>query len=447
MKFTLLKNRDLNNVVYSVLSYVITPVILIVSTPLLLDNLGGSRYGIWVLINSLINVLGISNFGLGNAFIKIGSEYEASKDQLGFNQLFTVSFTLSIILAIAISLSTYLFGGYIFPVFFDNTGIEEMMPVAHLVGGIVGLRIINSVISGSYMARQRYDLNSKISIGFNLFTSIIFTILAILFKDIQVLVLSLFISTIALLLINIFIAKHNNPQLVFKLAIRKPTLQKIIGYGIYSWLQLIISAINSQADKLIVGGLLGPAALGYYSVCMQLVAKIHEIPTAAAAFLVPKFSTLYELRDGENIRSVYSKAMLYKSIFIIASGILAFILAPQILGIWIGSDFAGKHADLFRLLTIATSIGAFGVIPYYCLNGTGFVRFNTIISLATSGSSIILLFLLAPQFGDIGIGLSKLVSIPLVIVSIYVIRNKVFRRNAAGEETDAQMNGLNVKAQ
>lgn len=447
MKFTFYKNRDLNNVLYSILSYVITPVILIVSTPLLLEHLGASKYGIWVLINSLISVLGISNFGLGNAFIKIGSEYEASKDQIGFNQLFRVSFTLSIILAIVVSLSTYLFGGYILPLFFDSTGIREMMSVTHLVGGIVGLRIVNSIISGSYMARQRYDINSKISIAFNLFTSIIFTFLAVLFKDIRVLVFSLFISTIALLLFNILVAKYNNPQLVFKLAMRKSTLQKIIGYGIYSWLQLIISAINSQADKLIVGGMLGPAALGYYSVCMQLVAKIHEIPTAASAFLVPKFSALYEHKDVDNIRSVYSRAMLYKSIFIIFSGIFAFILAPQILGIWIGSNFAEQHADLFKMLTIATSVGAFGVIPYYCLNGTGFVRFNTIISLATSASSIMLLYLMAPKFGDIGIGLSKLVSIPLVIISIYVIRNKVFKLNAVGEESNSQINELNVKAQ
>ncbi|GIO52442.1 oligosaccharide flippase family protein [Paenibacillus cineris] len=441
------KNSDSKNVLYSVLSYVITPMILVISTPMLLSNLGSSNYGIWVLINSLINVLGVSNFGLGNAFIKIGSEYEATANNAMFNQLFSISITCSVILAITVNLFTFLFGGYLFPLFFGSTGMTEIMSVTYLVGGIVGIRIINSVVSGSYMAKQRYDINSKVNIAFNLITSITFTVLALFYKDIKILVISMFIFTVLFLFFNICIAKKINSNLSFKpYLFNKIIFKKIFSYGIYSWFQLIISALNAQADKLVIGFLLGPAVLGYYSVCMQLVVKIHEIPTAAAAFLLPKFSSLYESRNLAKIREVYSKAFLYKSIFIVLSFSVAYIFASPILSIWINSEFAHQHVKLFRVLAVSTSIGAFGIIPYYCLNGTGYVKINTVISLTTSLSALILLYFLIPHMGDIGTGVAKLVSVPLVVFSIYLVQRKIFRLNSE-QEPNVNVKEFHMKTQ
>ncbi|SMF92160.1 Membrane protein involved in the export of O-antigen and teichoic acid [Paenibacillus uliginis N3/975] len=434
---SLKKNRDFNNVLFSVSSYFITPVVIIISTPMLLKNLGSANYGIWVLINSLINVLGISNFGLGNAFIKIGSEYESSQNNTMFNQLFSVSFTLSIILAIVFNVITLVFDTSLFPLLFGISGMDSILPVIHLVGGVVGLRIINSVISGSYMAKERYDINSKVNIAYNLITSILFTVLAFMYKDIKLLVIFLFISTVLLLLTNAFIAKKVNSSISFRLLLNKLVFLKIFNYGIYSWLQMIISALNNQADKLIIGFLLGPNALGYYAVCMQLVIKIHEVPAAAGAFLFAKFSSLYESRKITEIRGLYLKAFLYKSIFIISSSSIAFVFANPILTLWINSEFASQHMTLFRVLVIAVAIGAFGVIPNYCLNGTGFIKINTVLSLSTSISIFSLIFILVPYYGDISTGLSRLVAIPLVVFSIIFVHRKILKVKFDQEEVSA----------
>lgn len=95
------RNRDFNNVIYSLLSYCITPVVLFISTPLLLRHLGDQQYGLWILIQSVLNVLAVSNFGLGNALIKLGSESDSEER---FNALFRVTLTLSVILAVSASL-------------------------------------------------------------------------------------------------------------------------------------------------------------------------------------------------------------------------------------------------------------------------------------------------------------------------------------------------------
>lgn len=428
------KNRDLNNVLFSISSYFITPIVIIITTPMLLKNLGSADYGIWVLINSLINILGISNFGLGNAFIKIGSEYESSENDSMFNQLFSVAFTLSIILSLVIITLTLLFDTFVFPMFFGTSDVNSILPVIHLIGGVVGLRIINSVISGSYMAKQRYDINSKVNIVYNVLTSILFTGLALIYKDIKLLVIFLSISTVLLLLINAFIAKKVNSNLLFRLRLNRSIFMEIFKYGIYSWLQMIISALNNQADKLVIGSLLGPSVLGYYAVCMQLVIKIHEVPAAASAFLFAKFSSLYESKQTAQIGKVYSIAFMCKSIFIIIASLVAYVFAHSILTLWISLEFANLHTDLFRLLVLSVAIGAFAIIPNYYLNGTGFIKINTALSLSTSVSIFTIMSILIPYFGDFAAGLSRFVAIPLVVFSIIFVNRKISNGSVNTEE-------------
>ncbi|WP_199620947.1 oligosaccharide flippase family protein [Paenibacillus alkalitolerans] len=441
-KLSLLKkNGDFKNVFYSVLSYCITPLVLIVSTPVLLKNLGDENYGIWILINSVINLLGISNFGLGNALIKIGSEYEPTDENNDvFNELLNVSLTLSVIVAILLNIIILLFGMYLFPVVFGSSGMETILPLTYFLGGVVGLRIINGIISGSYMARQRYDINSKVNIVYNLVMSITFTILTMIYKDIHVLVLYLFLSSIFLIILNAIIAKKVTPSIEYKFLLKRTTVFRIINYGIYSWFQSIVSSLNAQADKLIVSALLGPKALGYYTVCMQLVIKIHEIPAAAGGFLLAKFSGLYERNDMQKIRGLYAKALKITALFIIISSIFTFIFAYQILSLWITTEFANQHTALFRLLVVSISLGAFGVIPYYFLNGTGHVRINTVLSLITSLSTTGILFLFIPYFGDIGTGMARFVGIPLVLFSLCYVHFMIIKQKQQIEGFKKELN-------
>lgn len=422
------KNKDFNNVFYSLLSYCINPVVLIITTPILFGNLGSGNYGLWILINSVLNILGISNFGLGNAMIKIGSEKEAEENISVFNDIFSVTLSLSFILALSLNILVLIFGHYLFPLL-SNVGSGSILEISYLLSGIVGLRIVNGIISGSYMAKQRYDINSKVNILYNLITSLLFTVIAITSGELNSLVLCLFISTILLLIINFIISNRLIPGLKYSLYFNKKTSIKIINYGLYSWFQVILSAINSQADKLIIGGLLGTNVLGYYTICMQIAAKIHEIPAAAGGYLFAKFSSLYETKNYLKIRDVYLQALRFSVFFIAVFAIVIFLFSKVILSIWISPDFANQHIELFKILIISVSLGAVGVIPYYFLNGTGFVKINTWISLFTSLVISCSYFLLVPYFEVMAIGIGKFLGVPLVVFSLYFIQQKVLKKS------------------
>lgn len=416
------RNRDFNNVIYSLLSYCITPVVLFISTPLLLKYLGDEQYGLWILIQSVLNVLAVSNFGLGNALIKLGSECESEER---FHALFRVTLTLSVLLALSASLLLLLFGTYLFPLLVQTEGLDTVLSVSYWLSGIIGIRIINGILSGAYMAKQRYDLNSKVNIVFNLASSIGFTLLAVMYGDLRVLVQWMFAFTVLLAAGNFIVTRRALPGLRYAPYFERDSFRKLFHYGIYSWGQMLISTLNAQMDKLIIGGFLGAKVLGYYTVCMQVVVKIHEIPAAAGGYLLPKFSSLSKGDDRREIRRTYHQSLVIAISFVGAAGVAAFVLARPILSLWISPEFAEAHYVLFQVLVLSVSLGALGVVPYYCLNGTGYVRLNTVISLLTTLATMAVFLLLIPRYGAVGIGLGKFVGIPLVVFSLYFVEKRV----------------------
>jgi O-antigen/teichoic acid export membrane protein len=402
----------------------------------MLKYLGAEDYGLWVLINSIVMVMTFSNFGLGNALIKLGSECMAQGDEdsnVRFNRLFGVTFTISIVVSVLLMLLITLCGQPVIALFVGDKDVSGIMHMSYLLGGVTVMRVFNSVVAGAYMAKHRYDLNSKVNIATNLISSIVYTILAVYVGDLTVLVITLLVTSMIQVGLNVIIAKKVLPDIRFQLQLERESLRSVISYGFYSWMQALNSTLLTQADKLIIGWQLGLSALGYYTVCSQLVFKIHEIPVVAGSYLLAKFSALYEAGDHKRIKNVYIKAMMVKGAFIIMSVAFLCIFAKQILTLWISPEFAHDHSTFFQMLSIGMAFFALGVIPYYCLNGTGFIRQNTFLAYLTTMVSIGVMPLLIPQFGIYGVAIGKMATLPVMIYLIYFVDRKVVRRDDSGD--------------
>jgi lipopolysaccharide exporter len=84
------------------------------------------------------------------------------------------------------------------------------------------------------------------------------------------------------------------PQLHFKRA----DIKGYVGFGLYQMGERTLNYLSSRADQLIIGLMLGPEALGYYSlawnIVMQPVAKINPILTRVA---FPLFAQVQDQKD------------------------------------------------------------------------------------------------------------------------------------------------------
>ena len=443
---SLKKNGDFRNIFFGLLSYFITPVALFFSTPLLLHHLGSSAYGVWILINSIVIFMTFSNFGLGNAMVKLGSEYiQDSEDEKNqFNRLFNVTFTLSIIATFIIMILVAILGPFLLKIIIKEYTGSEIRIMCYLLGVIVSSKVMNSVIASTFMAKQRFDLNSKINICINLISVFVYTSIAVLTGSLMLLISALLISNIVLLLTSALIAKKIIPELKFTLYLNRELTRKVISFGVYTWFQALSITLLGQLDKIIIGSVLGPSALGYYSVCMTLAFKIHEIPVSAGGFLLAKFSSLESAQKYDETKMSYHRAFLIKTIFIICSTFIMVAFGKNILSIWINPEFAAQHYRLFQSLAIGVGSGAFIILPFYYMNAAGFVRLNSILSLATTSISIGLLYVLIPYNGLYSVAIGKLACIPFIMYALFFVQRKLRNKTQVDTELKTVENSMGV---
>jgi O-antigen/teichoic acid export membrane protein len=171
--------------------------------------------------------------------------------------------------------------------------------------------------------------------------------------------------------------------------------------------------IFNQVDRLIIGALLGPAELGYYSVCAQAAQPIHGLTASGLHFLFPHFSA----RRATGTPAGFRRVMIIA--FWCNAGAAVLLAAPlalfsrQFLSVWMGASFAEHTASLLTLLAIASGFLALNVAPHYTLLALGQVRYVTVLNLVAGAAMLLAMALLIPRFGLLGAALGRLIYGPV----------------------------------
>lgn len=422
------KNKDFKNIFFSIISYLIFPIITFFSTPILINNLGIDSFGIWMLLNSLISILSISNMGIGNTIIKFGAEYIARSEYQQFVKLISLANFITIIIGLFLSCIFFFTAEYIAELFFKlETSVIEDIWAFKLIGVIVSVKIITSIYSSTIMAYERYDIINKVNILMNSSLSIGSIILVNLEYQLNDLIIFLAIISAISFFIFYFAAKKQLSAISLIAKYDNNLFKSSLSFSIQSWIQSIVNVVYSQTDKILLTIFLGPVALGYYTACMQLASKIHEIPVTASAYLYPKFSNLKAANENNRLKVIYNNAFTIKIIFITILGILVFLFADPILKIWIGEDFAKEAKTVLRILSFAFFALGLGIIPYYFLNAIGYIKLNTKLGIISSVLTITFTLILTPTIGVFGAAFARFVSFPMACISIYIIYKKILK--------------------
>ncbi|MCZ8519329.1 MULTISPECIES: lipopolysaccharide biosynthesis protein [Paenibacillus] len=411
------KTRDFKNLTYSAMEFIVNPMITILITPLLLKMLGAEFYGSWILMGSIIAILSVTNLGVSSSVVKFGSAYLETNDYASFNRVLRFTMALCIAIGSATTLLLYLLGPSLLFLFQNVTGEtgEQIVEATRVLGAVVGVKIISSVFAAVCMAHHRYDVLNKTNMLVNVITNLMSVVLVYLgFKLLGLVVLMLLMSVCAAAF-QYAIGRRMSPELIYTPRWDREASRTVLGYGMYSWLQVISSVIYTQIDRVIISSTLGPAALGVYSVCMQLAAKLHEVPAAAGAFLFPKFSSLRETGNLEQLKKVYIFANKVVILAVTSLSVPMLLYADSILTIWISPEFAVQAASLLRLLVVGVASGTVAIVAFYYLNGTEYVKLNTGINFGTSAATLLGSLLLVPLLGIPGAAFSRMLGFPIGI--------------------------------
>lgn len=125
-------------------------------------------------------------------------------------------------------------------------------------------------------------------------------------------------------------------------------VKELFRLGKYSFGTLAATNMLKSADTFLIGAFMGPAAVGLYSIPLRLV-EVLEIPLrSAVGTAFPRFSSLYNLGDKQELRVLfYQYAGVVSWLFIpVLAG--CFVMADYLV-VWLGGEAYASSAGIFRV--------------------------------------------------------------------------------------------------
>lgn len=402
--------RDAKSAFYNVLDYISQPFLLLVATPVVVRHLGLEMYGIWAVVNGLAGGLAIFGLGIGDATIKHVAACRGRSDYPGAARVFEATLSLSVTTAVIGGGIVFLAANVIARYAFHMGAGERALAAAAVRAGAVllALRWIESAYTSTLKAYERYDISARVCIVIKGLGVLSMVALALYSYGVVAILLAAAGWTLVGLLLLAWQVRRLDSQMSFLPVLDLKEWRRLASFGAFSGVQSIANVIFTQADRLIVGATIGPAAAGAYSICLQLVQPIQTICVQAFNFVFPRISHNTEAGDHASAQ-YFVRTMLAISVCLTLLLSLPLLLAGKpLLSLYMGAEFAKANYSILPVLTVAFAIVSISVVPYYALLGTGQVRFVSLLNLFAGLAAAACAAWWTPHMGPLGAAFSRL---------------------------------------
>jgi O-antigen/teichoic acid export membrane protein len=105
-------------------------------------------------------------------------------------------------------------------------------------------------------------------------------------------------------------------------------------------------------DRFALGTIAGLAAVGFYTAPYEGVTRFILIPVALIGPLLPALTSSEARGDRERFRNLTSASMRALMVVMAAPLALIFVFAPELLRLWLGSEYANQSGTALRILTV-----------------------------------------------------------------------------------------------
>ena len=414
---TLLVNTGSN-----VLVMVVKLVITFIMTPVFVHNLGKYDYGLWEMIGAVIGYMGMLDLGLRPAISRFAARHLAERDEAALQSVYMSALAFMIMVGVLLFVFFfswgYWFGGTLAP---EGEPHQKYTLFLIIIGAYLLISFPGYVAESYLEGFQKYYLKNNITIVNSVVGSII---LYSLITPENGLVLLAGINGIGLTIkYLLFMWILSRPALG---AIRAQSsmfswirLRELVIFGAKSFVQGVATRIENATDVLVIGMILGPAMVPFYSIPANLTQHIRGLGWTLTHAFMPLFSGLSANAEETMIRQVFLASSRYVVSIVSAMGTGALLLGVPFINVWLGPEFGEKARYLIVFLvmfTILPFINPFASRYLTAINKHGiFARLTPIAAIINIGLSVGLIY----PFGLEGVAFASVVP-GLVFVPLYL---------------------------
>lgn len=395
--------------------------------PFIIRGLGTDTFGVLSLAWLILGYFSIFNLGLGRATTKFVAECLGCGQMQRLPQLVWTSVGLQVLLGVLggfllMALAPLLVG----KVFNIPPELIGEARIAFLIlGASLPIVLGATALQGVLEAGQRFDLVNAVKIPSSSLTFLIPTAALLFDFRLPGIVLLLLIARLGAALAYLVLCIRAFPALKQAFSFDCTTVRPLFIYGGWVTVCNVVGLALVRLDRFLIGSLLSMAAVAYYTAPYEIVTRLWILPASLVMTLFPAFSTFGTSGVRRDLDRLYAHSVKYL-LLIIGPIILVLVLfAENILGLWLGSDFAEKSTLVFRILAIGVLINSLAHVPYNFLQGLGHPDITARFQTLELPLYVALLWFLVKSMGIAGAALAWLLRVGLDALLLFGVSWKL----------------------
>ena len=259
--------------VLSYLSMGLSTVISLVYTPIMIQRLGDSEFGVYQTVLPIISYLNLLSFGLGSAYIRYYSRAKSADDKPGMAKLNGMFFTTYVVLGALVLAIGFLLAGHGEIIFGKKLTAEEIDLAERLLRILsvnAALTFPISVFESHVTINEQYLFQKIVAMGKQVLNPLIMIPLLLMgYRSVMLTIVSL-IFTVISGVVNIFYCLK---KLKMPFAFRRydfALLREMFGFTVYVFIGIVVDNLNWSIDRQLLTWFHGSGAVTVYVIAAQL---------------------------------------------------------------------------------------------------------------------------------------------------------------------------------
>lgn len=361
----------IQNSTYSLLGFAIPMLVAVGTMPFLVSRLGNAKFGLLSIAWVLVGYFSIFDLGIGRALTRSVAMLVGEGSVQEMRETIGTGMALLLFVGALGTIVCILISGYLAADVFQIP--SELRSDAHTMFLIVALAIplttITSGARGILEAHQRFRVTMylRVVVGATLYVAPLLGLLisSSLTMVAVTLVVSRIISCVwALACCRIYVPDAKSAKLSME------TGRSLLRIGGWMTVSNVVSPLMVYSDRFLLAALVPISSLVFYTVPSDTVTRFLFIAFAVFAVVFPLFSKA-SMGHGDHLHHWYFQgtSICIILMFPVVAGL--YVLAPLILDIWMGAEFARQSALVTQVLAIGLMANGVAQIPSALLQALG----------------------------------------------------------------------------
>ncbi|AQA02556.1 hypothetical protein BVC93_09065 [Mycobacterium sp. MS1601] len=200
----------------------------------------------------------------------------------------------------------------------------------------------------------------------------------------------------------------------------------VVRFAAASWATGVLGGlVFGRTEILFLEHYTGIGAVGMFAAAVTVAEMAVQLPPMLLSALLPRFSEQHGLGAQDDMRRLYRTMTALIAMLIVPLCLGLAAVAPALVPLLFGADFTDS-VPVASVLLVAAAVSSLGVTTFYLLQSigkTGFLLMSNGLGLV---GTIVLGFLLVPQFGLIGAAWSRaVVQVFVVMIETWYVTSKL----------------------